>query len=119
MDDFKQINDIYGHAAGDTILHELGVLLLGHIRGDDAACHYSGDEFIIILPGSSRAATRERVKQIRKYAKQLHPQLKGRTLDAVTLSLGLAILPEDGAMSAIILRAVGKCFENGWVNLLV
>jgi diguanylate cyclase (GGDEF)-like protein/PAS domain S-box-containing protein len=119
VDDFKQFNDTCGHVAGDAILRELGILLLEHIRGEDVACRYGGDEFIIILPETSRLATRERVKQIREYAKQLHPQLDGKTLDAITLSLGIAIFPQDGFMSAVILRAVRKCFENGWVNLLV
>ena len=119
VDNFKQLNDTCGHVAGDTILRELGILLLEHIRGEDVACRYGGDEFIIILPETSRPATRERVEQIREYAKQLHPQLDGQTLDAITLSLGIAIFPEEGVMSAVILRAIRKCFENGWVNLLV
>jgi hypothetical protein len=119
VDDFKQLNDTCGHVAGDAILRELGILLLEHIRGEDVACRYGGNEFIIILPETSRSAIRERVKQIREYAKQLHPQLDGKTLDAITLSLGIAIFPQDGTLSAVILTAVRKCFENGWVNLLV
>jgi len=106
VDDFKQFNDTWGHAAGDAILRELGNLLLGHFRGEDIACRYGGDEFIVILPDASRIVTRERAELICEYAKQFHLKFEGQTLDPVTLSLGVAAFPEDGSTSAAILRAV-------------
>jgi diguanylate cyclase (GGDEF)-like protein/PAS domain S-box-containing protein len=106
VDEFKHFNDTYGHAAGDVILHELGSLLLRQVRGEDIACRYGGDEFIIILPDASHEVTRERAEVICEYAGQFHLQLEGRSLAAVTLSLGVAVFPEDGATSTGILRAV-------------
>ncbi len=106
VDDFKRFNDTRGHAAGDAILRELANLLLGHIRGGDVACRYGGDEFIIVLPDASRVVTCERAELICEYAKQIHLQFEGQTLQAVTLSLGVAGFPEDGSTSAAILRAV-------------
>lgn len=106
VDDFKRFNDTWGHAAGDTVLCELGSMLLGHFRGEDVPCRYGGDEFIIILPDASRTATCERAGLICEHAKQFHLNFEGQTLDAVTLSLGVAVFPEHGSTSTAILRAV-------------
>jgi diguanylate cyclase (GGDEF)-like protein/PAS domain S-box-containing protein len=106
VDNLKQFNDMWGHAAGDEILRELGSLLLRQVRGEDIPCRYGGDEFILILPDASREVTRERAEQICEYAREFHLQFEGRSLAAVTLSLGVAVFPEHGATSTAILRAV-------------
>ena len=106
VDHFKRFNDTWGHAAGDEILRELGGLLLRQVRGEDIACRYGGDEFIIVLPDASREVTRERAELVCEHAKQFHLQFEGQSLAAVTLSLGVAVFPEHGATSTGILRAV-------------
>jgi diguanylate cyclase (GGDEF)-like protein/PAS domain S-box-containing protein len=103
VDGFKSFNDTYGHATGDTILRELGNLLLGHIRGEDVACRYGGDEFIIVLPGASREMARERAERLREYARHFDIQFKGRMLEAILLSFGIAVFPVDGSTSDSIL----------------
>ena len=105
VDDFKRFNDTCGHAAGDAILRELGNLLLKQVRGEDIPCRYGGDEFLIVLPDASRAVTFERAELICEYAEQFHLQFEGQTLEAVTLSLGVAVFPENGSTSAAILKA--------------
>jgi diguanylate cyclase (GGDEF)-like protein/PAS domain S-box-containing protein len=105
VDDFKQFNDTCGHATGDAILRELGNLLLGHVRGEDIPSRYGGDEFIIVLPDTSRVVTCERAELICEYAKRFHLQFEGQTLEAVTLSLGVAAFPENGSTSTAVLRA--------------
>ncbi|HET9913888.1 MAG TPA: sensor domain-containing diguanylate cyclase [Anaerolineales bacterium] len=106
VDNLKQFNDTWGHAAGDEILRELGSLLLRQTRGEDIACRYGGDEFILVLPDASREITRERAELICEYAKLFHLQFEGHSLAAVTLSLGVAVFPEHGVTSTGILRAV-------------
>ena len=106
VDDFKHFNDTWGHAAGDEILRELGSLLLRQVRGEDIACRYGGDEFILILPDASREVTSERAELICEYAGMFHLQFEGQSLAAVTLSLGVAVFPEHGSTSAAILKAV-------------
>ncbi len=105
VDDFKRFNDTYGHAAGDALLRELGHLLLAHVRGEDIPSRYGGDEFIVVLPDASREVTRERAELLREHAHHLHLQFEGQSLEAVTLSLGIAVFPEDGSTSAAVLRA--------------
>jgi diguanylate cyclase (GGDEF)-like protein/PAS domain S-box-containing protein len=104
VDDFKRFNDNFGHAVGDAILRELGNLLLEHVREEDIACRYGGDEFIIVLPDASQAVTHERAEFICEYAKQFHLQFEGRAFEAVTFSLGIAVFPEDGVISADLLK---------------
>ena len=106
VDNFKIFNDTWGHAAGDEILRELGSLLLRQVRGEDIACRYGGDEFILILPDASQGVTHERADLICKYARQVQVRFEGQYLPAVTLSLGVAVFPEHGATSTGILRAV-------------
>jgi diguanylate cyclase (GGDEF)-like protein/PAS domain S-box-containing protein len=106
VDDFKRFNDTYGHAAGDAILRELGNLLLRHVRGEDIPCRYGGDEFIILLPDASRETTRERAERLCEHAQHFNIQFEGQTLAAVTLSIGVAVFPENGSTSTAVLKAV-------------
>jgi len=105
VDNLKQCNDTWGHAAGDAILYELGSLLLGKFRGEDVPCRYGGDEFIIILPDASQAATYERAEFLCEYARQSHFKFEEQSLDTATLSVGVAVFPEHGATTDAILRA--------------
>jgi diguanylate cyclase (GGDEF)-like protein/PAS domain S-box-containing protein len=105
VDDFKGFNDTYGHAVGDAILRELGKFLLRHVREEDIACRYGGDEFIIVMPDASRLVTLERAEFICKYAKQFHHQFEEQILEVATFSLGVAAFPKDGSTSATILKA--------------
>ena len=108
IDDFKNINDTCGHAAGDEILRTLGQLLIQQVRGEDIPCRYGGDEFIIVLPDVSQEATLKRAELICELAKYFDLKLEGKALEleSVTLSLGVAVFPENGSTSAALLKAV-------------
>jgi diguanylate cyclase (GGDEF)-like protein len=108
VDGFKHFNDVYGHAAGDTILHRLGGMLLGQVRGEEIPARYGGDEFILVMPDASREVTRERADSIRENACHINISLEGWPLDNITLSMGIAVFPEDGSTSAAVLRAADK-----------
>ena len=105
VDDFKRFNDTRGHAAGDAVLRELGSLLLRHVRGEDIPSRYGGDEFIVVLPDTSQEVTRARAERLCEHARHFNLQFEGQTLEAVTLSLGVAAFPENGITSTAILRA--------------
>ena len=105
VDDFKQFNDDFGHAAGDVVLCELGGLLLEHFRGEDVACRYGGDEFNIILLDASIEMTHKRAQRLCEHARHLNLQFEGQPLPKITLSIGIAGFPEHGSTSAEILKA--------------
>jgi diguanylate cyclase (GGDEF)-like protein/PAS domain S-box-containing protein len=105
VDEFKHFNDSRGHAAGDVVLRELGSLLLGHFRGEDVACRYGGDEFVVVLPEASQIVTHARAGRLCEHIRHLNIQFEGEPLEAVTLSIGVAAFPENGSTSAEILKA--------------
>ncbi|MDQ5985914.1 MAG: hypothetical protein CSYNP_01631 [Syntrophus sp. SKADARSKE-3] len=104
IDHFKQMNDTYGHQAGDLILQALGRLLLGGIRTGDIACRYGGNEFILFLPKASKAITADRAEQLRISFEALNIANSGQALQA-TISLGVASYPADGVTVEEVINA--------------
>lgn len=105
IDYFKEINDTYGHEAGDAALHELGGFLRDHVRLGDIACRYGGEEFILMLPGASLVAARARAELLREELKLLQICYEGRVLEGLTLSFGVAMYPDHGATGEAVVRA--------------
>jgi diguanylate cyclase (GGDEF)-like protein len=105
IDHFKRFNDTHGHAAGDAVLAQVGNFLRTHVRASDITCRYGGEEFLLILPEAPREITQRRAEQMQEDTRQLHVQYEGQTLEAITLSLGVAVYPEHGSTSDTIIRA--------------
>ena len=105
IDDFKRFNDTFGHAAGDVILQELGHLLIEHFRGDDIPSRYGGDEFVIAMPDSPLDITLARAERLCEHTRHFHIEFEGKILEAMKLSIGVAIFPQDGPTSVSILKA--------------
>ncbi len=109
VDHFKRFNDSYGHQAGDYLLSELGVILQGHVRGEDIACRYGGEEFILILPGADAEQTTKRAEDLRAMIENhLHLSHAGVELPAVTISAGVACLPDHGKSAIGVVGAADK-----------
>ena len=104
IDHFKELNDSFGHSAGDAFLRELGTFLMANVRQEDIACRYGGDEFILVLPECSIETTRERAEQVREGFKRLGVKYHGQGLRAVTLSLGVAVFSAHGLTAESLLR---------------
>ena len=105
IDHFKRFNDMHGHAAGDAVLMLVGRFLCTQVRASDVTCRYGGEEFILILPEASREITQMRAENICKNIKQIPVQYDGQTLEAVTLSLGIAGFPAQGQTIDAVLKA--------------
>ncbi|HEY3122931.1 MAG TPA: GGDEF domain-containing protein [Thermoanaerobaculia bacterium] len=105
LDHFKRLNDTLGHDAGDSLLRAVGQVLREKLRKSDIACRYGGEEFVLVLSDSSLADTVQRVEQIRVLVKQLEIRYGDQSLGSMTLSAGVAALPEHGSTAPELLRA--------------
>ncbi len=107
IDHFKQVNDTYGHPAGDAVLQALGILLRGQTRAGDIVCRYGGDEFLLVLPNMKQADVLNRAEAWRIGFRELEI-FYGDVQVQATISLGIATTPEDGANADEMVRAVDK-----------
>lgn len=105
LDHFKNINDKYGHQAGDVVLANAAKILLKHIRQGDYAFRYGGEEFLVILPGTAPQDALRRAEQFRADFVALKTELDGNIID-ITASIGVAIYPFDGEKIEDILHYV-------------
>jgi diguanylate cyclase (GGDEF)-like protein/PAS domain S-box-containing protein len=105
VDNFKQFNDSFGHEAGDVALQTLCETLKSHVRSEDVACRYGGDEFVLVLPDTSPELARQRAEELRSAAAHMDLQYQGRLLAPMALSLGIAIFPASGRTLKDLLRA--------------
>jgi two-component system, cell cycle response regulator len=97
LDHFKQINDGYGHDAGDEVLREFAVRLATNVRAIDLPCRYGGEEFVIVMPDTGLADAQRIAERIRMHVGQA-PVRVGKDQLAVTVSVGVAasLGAEDG-----------------------
>jgi len=105
LDHFKRFNDTFGHPAGDALLSELGRTLLAHVRKEDVACRYGGEEFTLILPETSMETACSRAEELRQLVHGLHLEYQGQGLGAITISLGVAVYPQHGEDPETLLKA--------------
>lgn len=108
IDHFKQFNDTFGHQAGDVLLQSLGHFFLSHIRGEDVACRYGGEEFILLLPGSSIEGTRQRAEELREKIHFMNVTFQGQSLGTITLSLGVSVYPNHGATPETLVQTADQ-----------
>jgi diguanylate cyclase (GGDEF)-like protein len=93
LDNFKQINDLYGHLEGDNLLKDFADQLKETCREYDYVARMSGDEFVIVAPGLSLEASSEKASRLNQLAVEAGRKIAGRNL--VTLSVGTAFCPQD------------------------
>lgn len=96
LDNFKPINDTFGHQQGDEVLRELGRLFISQVRDYDVVCRYAGDEFVIILPDSDRAEAQETAQRIKDAVDAYDPNFHHDQPIRIGVSIGVATFPADG-----------------------
>ncbi|WP_111658153.1 diguanylate cyclase domain-containing protein [Isoalcanivorax indicus] len=112
MDNFKQINDVFGHRVGDLVLQAVAGNLLHAVRDTDTVCRLGGDEFVILLADVASLAAAEQVaaKLLALVAEPV--QVDGHQV-SVAMSIGISMYPGDGEdMHALIEHADAAMYQE-------
>lgn len=101
IDDFKTVNDTFGHGTGDTVLQDVAAAINGCTRTTDVVGRWGGEEFLVVAPGTDAAAAARLAEAVRGAVMQVHlPDAR-----PVTASLGLATHRRGETTSELVSRA--------------
>ncbi len=104
MNNFKQINDTYGHLTGDKFLSLVGTVIEQQIRSSDVGARYGGDEFVVILPNTSAAEARATAEKLAFGVETAAAMTPNEEHVKLGISIGVATCPEDS-------RSAGELLE--------
>jgi diguanylate cyclase (GGDEF)-like protein len=119
IDDFKKVNDTYGHLQGDKVLESIGELVVGCFRDLDTVCRYGGEEICVIMPETVGPAARSKAEQVRRKIAELEvPMIEqnGKSVK-LTVSVGIACVTKGTATEEQLIgeadKALYHCKNNG------
>ncbi len=104
LDEFKNINDTYGHVAGDAALVTVAKTLASCLRASDVLGRWGGDEFLVILPGITKDALAVTSERCRALVAQSTVPVEGSQIP-VTISVGAAIVATGDSAESLMNRA--------------
>ncbi|MBU1342899.1 MAG: diguanylate cyclase [Proteobacteria bacterium] len=103
IDDFKEINDTFGHSSGDIILKTVADTISRELRTSDTAARFGGDEFVILMPNTYKMNALLLSERLRKTIEQKTMAIDGKNLQ-ITVSGGVAGFPSDGMKAESLLN---------------
>jgi len=107
LDNFKRVNDAWGHEAGDVVLQVAAELLRSHVRGSDIAVRYGGEEFALLLPGTGVAVAEQRAEHFRRALEAQQTVYEGDVI-RITLSAGVAEYDGWSADASVLMKRVDQ-----------
>lgn len=96
IDNFKRLNDTYGHSMGDEVLRRIGCKIVENIRNIDFAARYGGEEFTVVLPETNLEGAKITAERIREAIKD-YRITHGENLISVTVSIGVSTYPDNAS----------------------
>ena len=113
VDFFKNYNDALGHPAGDEILRQLSDILKSTVRDNDIVARYGGEEFAMILPSTDQNGAGVLAERIRKKVeKYKFPHQEIQPNGTLTISIGIALYPEDADDTEEIVKAADRALYH-------
>lgn len=105
LDNFKPINDAFGHIRGNQVLRDLGEILPALLRSGDMVARYAGDEFVVVLPNTEGSEAKVVAEKIRAAVAAYDPRLSGSEIGTmqVGISIGTASYPEEARDAATLI----------------
>jgi len=121
LDDFKQVNDTYGHQAGDEVLQELCRRLRSSIRPYDSIGRYGGEEFLVVFPETTARQAQRQAERIREVVEQDPFEVQGGEERTITVSIGVANYTQKEELNQLISRADAALYraKRGGKNKVV
>ena len=117
VNDFKKINDDYGHLAGDRVLRDMGALFLRRTRSDDVIARYGGDEFVLLVLNLTVDETRAVAERLAVELSSLQWHEGAATLQAsVTIGLGCSSLIPGATIHQLLEAADRELYANKWLQ---
>jgi diguanylate cyclase (GGDEF)-like protein len=107
IDHFKDVNDTYGHEAGDLVLKTLAQKVTNQSRQGDFVCRFGGEEFVLVMPNITIDVARERANTLHKSISMESIRF-GRFNLTVTVSMGISWFPAHGEKKEDLLRAADR-----------
>ncbi|HBD7062429.1 TPA: diguanylate cyclase [Legionella pneumophila] len=107
VDNFKRVNDNFGHNTGDRVLALLSKLLMSLIREGDLACRYGGEEFLLVLPYCNLDNAKQIAETIRNEVIKMPINIKNSVFN-ITISLGISSYPNHGSTMQELIEAADK-----------
>jgi len=109
IDFFKKFNDTHGHQSGDAVLRQVALAIKKSIRSTDIACRYGGEEMSVILPNTGKDEAVLAAKKIHLAVEQGKFILANGSKTSVTISVGVASMPQDGDAPEKLIEYADKC----------
>ena len=110
LNDFKQVNDTYGHAAGDIVLEEVSGIILEDVRDEDCVCRWGGEEILILIRSAQDTAA--------NVAQRICKDIAASRIDigeekiAITMTLGVTQYRENDSVDTIVERADRSMYKG-------
>jgi diguanylate cyclase (GGDEF)-like protein len=105
VDEFKSINDLHGHAAGDTVLRCYATHVLSILRHYDLVARYGGEEFAVLLPNTQSEGAVSAINKVKSRALEVSCEYDGKVLNLPTFSAGVTVYSSGDTQDSLIARA--------------
>ncbi len=116
LNNFKEVNDTFGHPVGDQVLKKVAVCLRKAVREIDFISRYGGDEFVLLLPETNRNTAENLAQRLAQTLLKCRLDLPEEVPFEITLGFGIAVFPSDGVTASALLAAADRALYQSKID---